>query len=646
MAINIRYWRSCPFLLLIISAVSAFAQPFVVTGRIVDTRNEPVPFVSVQIEEEHKGTISNENGYFKITIKDRAGRTLLISSLGYKSQKQRVGINAKRLNIILESEAKQLESVFIYPDSSLKALIGKAYREIKNNYPQDALELTGFYRVSHKSASDGRYLYFTESSLRIQQGGYQHSDNDTQVEVIKVRNLRFPYRDSIDHIRYYAGAFMAGWNDPVRMKEPFLNPASFNKQFTYQLETVMRSNFDKDSVYVVAFKSMDKHETKQGKIWIDKKTVSYQKIEWTDTDPRNVNPFIPSKRINRSHLAIYQAQGNTNLLKYALLKSKTYNSKTSRESIAVLEFIPTSFNLTGNYQPIPLEKRLRYGTLFSELENSNNVDFSEEYTTIEMDSSLQEAVSGLVTREDVKSPKQNARPFGLGTSRRDKLYRFARHISTRYALTGVFYKPLDVKDIRIKYIDQVNGDSRTIHQPLFFPVLVAGIDYELSPYAQLRINYSCTSLKANLYKVTSLGYYRYFLIKKTGNPLFLTASLGFSMGKTGFSLGGLSPEKEIILKGEHLTKNTKMYLGDKRINSQIGAGLEYRKRKYSFFCEVQFIKKIKDEDILLFKTKRNFLFTKTIVTGYPLKEISLTPGHVYNGTSPVTVSLGLRMSVL
>ena len=53
--------------------------------------------------------------------------------------------------------------------------------------------------------------------------------------------------------------------------------------------------------------------------------------------------------------------------------------------------------------------------------------------------------------------------------------------------------------------------------------------------------------------------------------------------------------------------------GDRCIDSQIGLGLEYRKKRYSYFGEVHYVKNIKHEDIFLFKTKRNFLFSARLL---------------------------------
>ncbi|MBE9464830.1 carboxypeptidase-like regulatory domain-containing protein [Dyadobacter subterraneus] len=286
-------------LLIFISHVS-HAKVVHINGRVLDGKEQPVPLVSIQIGGSNYGTVTNEQGYFNLAIKGFVDGMLIISSLGYKTSYQKISKESQKLKIILEADAKQLHEVFIFHDSSLKVLLAKAYNRINDNYPQNSIELTGFYRSYHKSVKDDSYLDFSEASLKIQESGYQNTQEDAQVEVLKVRNLRFPQRDSVDHVRYYGGAFMANWNDPVKMRGPFLNPASFNKRFIYQLESISTYNKGNDSVYVIQFKSNDKLSTKEGRIWIDKKTMAYQKIEWSDKDPKNPNPLIPINRIVRN----------------------------------------------------------------------------------------------------------------------------------------------------------------------------------------------------------------------------------------------------------------------------------------------------------------------------------------------------------
>ncbi len=640
MAVNSKYLQNLSAWLLLFVSLNAYAQTKHIAGRILDAKQQAIPFASIHIEGENNGTVTNEQGYFNLVIRNLDNRILVVSSLGYKTNKHKIGVDNQGIVIILEADATQLNEVFIFPDSSLKVLLAKAYRKINDNYPQNSIELIGFYRSYHKSTKDNRYLDFTESSLRVQQSGYQNSKEDAQVEVLKVRNLRFPQRDSIDNVRYYGGAFMVNWNDPVKMRESFLNPAYFNKRFIYQLESISKYNMGKDSVYVIRFKSNDTRETKEGKIWIDKKTLAYQKIEWKDNDPKNPNPLIPIRRITRNYLTLYQHQDAVNVVKYTSVSGKNYNGKTKQESNYVLEFVTTACDLIKNHKQIPLEKRLKYGELFAELESTNDMHFWDEYTTIEMDSTLKMERIRMSGNETAKTGYSEIK------SRRDlkvRIYNLTKRITIGYALNGAFFKSIDKERVWLDYMDQMNGGARAISRPTVISGSTISIGYELNPYKQLRMDFTDGLFNSNLYKVISIKFYQYYLMKKEGNPLFITASTGFSIGKAGLYLGELSSEKDIVMNGKNLGKNSKVFLGDRDINGQIGLGLEYRKKRLSYFGELSYTQNIHQKDILLLKTKRNFFFTRTVATDYPSTEILITPENVYRGVSPVSMAFGIRM---
>lgn len=629
-------------LLLLFICLDSYAQTTHVTGRVLDQKEHPVPFVSLQIEGDNNGTITNEQGYFNLAIKGFFDRILIVNSLGYKTLYQKIGKDNQKLKIILEADAKQLNEVFIFPDSSLRVLLAKAYNRINDNYPQNSIELTGFYRSYHKSAKDDRYLDFSESSLKVLESGYQNTREDAQTEVLKVRNLRFSQRDSVDNVRYYGGAFMANWNDPVKMRESFLNPASFNKRFIYQLESISKYNKGIDSVYIIHFKSNDKLARKEGRIWIDKKTLAYQKIEWQDKDPQNPNPLIPINRIVRNYLTLYQYQSNTNVLKYTSVRGKNYNRKTKKEIDYVLEFVTTTFDLKEKPMPIPLEKRLKYGELFTELENSEDVHFWDEYTTIEMDSVVKMEKIRMSGNETAKAINGNFKGIKSKRDLKIKIYNFTKRITIGFALNGAFFKSINQEHVLLNY-NQNNGIAMKISNSSVIPASSISFAYELNSYKQLRLDFTDGLFNSSIYKSRSIRFYQYFLVKKRGNPLFITASFGLSNGKSALRLGDLSSGENVVVDGENLGKNPAVFLGDQHTNGQIGLGLEYGKKRLSYFGELSFTQKIHKKDILLLRNKKNIFFTKNMVADYPSKEILISPENINTGVSPASMAFGIRM---
>lgn len=618
-----------------------FAQVRHVTGEVKDLKEEPVSLASVRIDGGTKGTLTNEKGIFDLKMRESDAQILIITAVGFQTQRVRLNGRLKNISIVLEPEIKQLDTIVIFPDSSLKALLTKAYRKIVDNYPQIPMELIGFYRSYHKSAKDNQYLNFTESSLRIQQSGYQHANQDAQVEVLKIKNLVLPYRDSVDNVRYFGGAFMANWNDPVKMRASFLNPVHFKKRFSYHLESISTYNQGRDSVYVIRFNSTDREETKEGKIWIDKKTFAYQKIEWKDSDPKNVNPLIPLKRLTRNYLTLYGYQDQRYVLKYTVIKGTNHNKKTGQDIDYALEFITSAINLSRGITPIPLEKRLKFGELFSEIESSNNVSFEDEYATIELDSIVR-LERLVISKERILGSDFGSLSF-YKTDTNAKIHKVVKRLMISYALHTAFFKSSGKELVWLGLVGDANKNAGENPGSRIISAGMLSIGYALTPYKLLKIDFVEALFVSNIYKSTAIKFYQYFLIKQKGNPLFLSASIGLSTGKSAMYVGRLNDSQGLVISGEVLINTPKVYLGDRYVSSMASAGLEYRIKRLSYFGELNYTRNFSREDILIIKNKRNFLVTKNIITDYPSKEILITPANIRVAVSPMSITCGVRM---
>ena len=94
------------FLLFITAVIPVFAQ---IKGVIVDSKNQPIPYVSIAVANENIGTTSEEDGSFILRISDTS-KTILFSALGYEKY------SAKASNIqkvILQETEYALDEVII-----------------------------------------------------------------------------------------------------------------------------------------------------------------------------------------------------------------------------------------------------------------------------------------------------------------------------------------------------------------------------------------------------------------------------------------------------------------------------------------------------------------------------------------------------
>lgn len=97
-------------MLLFLFTTNLFAQKSV-SGKITDEKQLPVPGASIVIKGTSNGTVTDAKGDFKISVLSE-NSTLVISSIGYKSQEIKVG-NQTEISISLSEDAQALSEVIV-----------------------------------------------------------------------------------------------------------------------------------------------------------------------------------------------------------------------------------------------------------------------------------------------------------------------------------------------------------------------------------------------------------------------------------------------------------------------------------------------------------------------------------------------------
>jgi len=623
-----------------------YAQKQLIHGTILDSlTKQPISFTSITEFGTKNGTLSNQNGEFNIYVSD-AMCEIKFSCIGYKSLIQKVPLIQKK-TIYLQLDEILLTEIIVMPDSSLKELLKKAYSKITYNYPQKTTELIGFYRETQK-LNDNRFLYFGEANIKIQHSGYQKSEEDAQIEIIKARITNFVNRDSIDNSRYANGIFIANWNDPVKNRKSFLNPSSFNQKYLYSLESLSSYNDLKDSVYVISFKSKNKFDMFNGKIWISKRTYAYIKIEINNNSIITPNPFISVKFLSRNYQIIYENENEFYIPKYTSMKVRNYNTKTKKETTQTLEFLRTNFNHSENIVPISFDARIDINTVFSEINNNYDENFWSTFTTIQTDSLLKNQIKPFYKIEEankINIPQNNVlKKKSYNTYKLNNIRKIAQKFSVGYAFNIVRYKPIFANEFMVSYQRQnFSNLDNAIKNPFIFNIMTTYIGFEINRKSSININIKQNLLKENYFKSLNLEYNYLFLLKKIGNPLFYNFSIGISSQKTGYYLGSISTVDALTIGNINLGNKSNVYIGENNLSSLIGFGLEYRKKRKRYFIELQYFKEIYSKEKLFFKSKGSFLFQKDANSNNFSNKIVFSPNNLYSGVRPIGVIFGLKI---
>jgi hypothetical protein len=107
-----------------------------ITGTITNTKGEPLPFVNILVENTYKGTTSNDDGYYELSVTEKKAYTLVYTYLGYKTVKKTVNITTIPFNIdiILEEESVSLSEVLLESEENpANAIIRQTIAKRKEN---------------------------------------------------------------------------------------------------------------------------------------------------------------------------------------------------------------------------------------------------------------------------------------------------------------------------------------------------------------------------------------------------------------------------------------------------------------------------------------------------------------------------------
>ncbi|UZO81060.1 DUF5686 and carboxypeptidase regulatory-like domain-containing protein [Aquimarina sp. ERC-38] len=141
-------FRKLVIFLTLITGFQILAQTKV-SGRVLDSQKNPVPFANLVLANSTIGTISDENGTFYLES-DKNHDAVTVSFIGFETKTVPLTQKATyKLDIILEEQANSLDEVVIYKGKTSK----------KNNPAIDILEKIWKYRRENGVKKFKQYTY-------------------------------------------------------------------------------------------------------------------------------------------------------------------------------------------------------------------------------------------------------------------------------------------------------------------------------------------------------------------------------------------------------------------------------------------------------------------------------------------------------
>ena len=137
--------KKITFLILFFFSLSPFAQ---IKGKITDSNDNPLSFVSIYLDKTITGTTSNDDGYYELNIKKKGDYVVVFQFLGYKTVKKTVSISSFPflLNVELEDEKVVLDEITISTkDNPANQIIRNAIDSKDNNTDKFREFTSNFY---------------------------------------------------------------------------------------------------------------------------------------------------------------------------------------------------------------------------------------------------------------------------------------------------------------------------------------------------------------------------------------------------------------------------------------------------------------------------------------------------------------------
>lgn len=98
------------FTLLLLNSIQAQVEQTIITGKVVDSENEPLAGVNILLKGTAVGTVTNSSGYYEVKSKDVSKAVLIFRFVGMTTQE--ISINGKKIiNVTMSADPKMLNEV-------------------------------------------------------------------------------------------------------------------------------------------------------------------------------------------------------------------------------------------------------------------------------------------------------------------------------------------------------------------------------------------------------------------------------------------------------------------------------------------------------------------------------------------------------
>lgn len=565
-------------------------------GRILDDESGyPVSYATIGVGKLGLGTVSNIDGDWTLKVPAKsANEKLSIRCLGYTTQEILVSKIVKGSVIHLKQVSYELGEVVVGPDTLVKYILNRAYKEIKSNYPEEPSLTQGFYRETQRTA-DSLFLYFNEAVLNVYKNTYKNTSNFGQIEVEKSRKNVFPGIDSLNDVRFYAGPHFPNDLDIVFSRWTFIRPSEY-KNWRYELEGMYMDSIS--NVYTITFYNRKMPNTEfRGKMFIDANTYAYLGFELRRAGINTASSaatntgasYIPGNTIIKIG---YTEKEGLQYLSYINYKTNGLNTTTKTRIYKDIEYITTSIK-TDTVKPIPFNRQFDYYDILSIKAENYDQSYWKDYNILQESKMMNKQTNLIYGKE--QATEQLTRVYNKELTQEEKIMLFLKRFTFD---GGVAYNPYrfisglhligyGTDPVPANYDQSTGPLGKDIKSNNFGLSTMDGIRFELNKNFSLFGTIS-TALYGMEQVQGDLGLNYRLSVFPRGRWVFLDLGVAGSAVNSKFSVTSISnPENNLNIDGKSFdSRSINVKVGNSGAGAKGYVGISVRMgKKYELFVD-------------------------------------------------------------
>ncbi|QXP61610.1 carboxypeptidase-like regulatory domain-containing protein [Olleya sp. HaHaR_3_96] len=393
-------------LLILMSCLFSYAQNTQeFKGQILDKNtNKPLALADLTVTKSNISTVSNSEGEFSLKVPENLiNNSVVVSYLGYQKLEFKLLDLKTNMTIYLEQVPTVLAEIDLVTPQDAAELVKKTFALKGDNYFNETIFMTGFYRETIKKRN--RNASLSEAVVTIKKQSYTTNKSD-DITLIKARkNTNYARLDTVA-LKLQGGPFSSLYTDVIKYpKFIFSNNTMANYDFTFGRTT----QIDNKLVYVVNFiqKKTISSPMYYGTLYIDAKTSALTSASYNlNVENREeagklfvrkkpltatVYPTEASYRVNyrTKDGKWYFGYSNIILTFKVNWKNRWFNSKYTLQS----EMAITDWEINENAVKTKTQKLRPNSILQNKASGFSDPDFWGAYNIIEPEKSIENAIN-------------------------------------------------------------------------------------------------------------------------------------------------------------------------------------------------------------------------------------------------------------